>query len=289
MPLSHRTAPLVLIGLLLGSCTRPQFTITIAGLNDTVDTLYVNAALESPAQSNSNTDELTFDLKPYTASGSFDFGLVLNPPKTESGGYNVGFVDLAFTSGSCIKQIRRIHIDGNPPLLTPPVSVTVKFTPETFQDQNTVVPIDTRSGCITMKRPLITSVQREIVGIYGTPETRLVLSGWGLTKGTKVKAKLALPNKGCGEFCSAWEPADLTFDEKSSFSTTRMAFGAAPLTAKVSPLLEALTQSPPIPLEQTLVQVNNAKTKAMTTAVFSFSVTATSPDGLVSDTFSEWP
>ena len=280
--------PFLLLGLVLGGCDpRPQFTVKITDLDSSVDKLFVNAGLEYPVGSNANSTEQTFDLSGHLTNGAFDFGLVLKSSTESSDSRVRGFADLALVGKGCVKQIRRVRLDG-PTGVGTPTALSISYVADPNKDDS-VVPLDPRTACYSLKRPLITSIQREMVGSYGNPKTRLVLLGWGFYKQTTATAQLAFPNSGCGTVCSSWDTVTLPFDESSSFSTTRMAFDASPLNAKLAPVLDVFTAALPPVISKSLSVVSTSKPKSMVTAIFPIKVTLTDPTTGENDTFSEWP
>lgn len=280
--------PFLLLGLVLGGCDeRPQFTVKITDLDSSVDTLFVNAAIESPVGSNTDRTDLTFDLSGHLTNGAFDFGLVLKSSMQSPDSRIRGFADLALVGKGCVKQIRRVRLDG-PTVIGTPTTLSISYIADPTTD-DTVVPLDSRTACYTLKQPLITSIQREMVGSYGDPKTRLVLFGWGFFKQTTATAQLAFPNSGCGTVCSSWDTVTLPLDKSSSFSTTRMAFDASPLNAKLAPVLDVFTAALPPPISKSLSVLSTSKPKSMVTAIFPVKVTLTDTTTGKNDTFSEWP
>ena len=286
MSMLRTACALLLLGLSQAGCTdRPQFTLKITDLDGSVDKLYVNAGLEYPVDSNANSKELVFDLAGQIVSGSFDFGLILDSTTKASDGRVRGFADLALVGGGCIKQIRRVRLDG-PTGIGTPTAVSLSFTADPSKDDS-VVPLDPRTACYEIKRPLITSIQRELVGTYGSPRSRLVLLGWGFYKQTTAKAQLAFDNALCAAPCALWNEVALPFDDSSSFSTTRMAFDASPLNAQFAPLFDRVASVIPTSFGPGLSALSGAKPKSMASALFPLTVTIRDAATGTSDTFSE--
>ena len=297
------TSKLVLGALLSALCLtgcneKPQFVVKLSKLDPSFDTLFVNSTLLQPNRGPGGPKEITFDLKPYSAAGSFDFGLTLDIPSSDSETHRTGSVEMAFVSAGCVRKIVSVHLDGNFGVASPIVTVEVPLTADPKDGPKyTDIPIDGKQACYQMRRPLITALQREITGPYGAPKTTLVVYGWGLLGGTTAKAQLALArplDAACTAAmisCSTWDQSpDLPIGTGEQRSTTRLPVDIGIFTNTLSPLLRKVGSLLPAVLNN-LSFLAEAKPGNMSTAIFPFKVTVTTTvDGKPNtDTFSEYP
>jgi len=297
------TSKLVLGTLLFALCLpgcneKPQFVLKLSKLDPSYDTLYVNSTLLTPNKGPGGAKEITFDLKPYSAAGSFDFGLTLDIPSGDSEQRRTGSVEMAFVSAGCVRKIISVRLDGNFGVASPIATVEVPLVSDPKEGPKyTDTPIDGKQACYQMRRPLITALQREITGPYGAPKTTLVVYGWGLLAGTTAKAQLALArplDAACTLAmisCSTWDQSpDLPIGTGEQRSTTRLPVDIGIFTSTLSPLLRRVGSLLP-PQLSNLSFLSEAKPGNMSTAIFPFKVTvSTTVDGKVTmDTFSEYP
>ena len=143
MRTAYITSGVLLLGLLQSSCSeKPHFTIRLTNLDDNIETVYVNAALDGPARGASSSSELTFDLKSYNAKGSFDFGLSFDVPPSEEDSQRTGTVDIALVGGGCIRKIIRTAVQGPTGLGAPTVRELNMQSPSNFD----IVPLVERTA-----------------------------------------------------------------------------------------------------------------------------------------------
>lgn len=293
MRTAYITSGVLLLGLLQSSCSeKPHFTIRLTNLDDNIETVYVNAALDGPARGASSSSELTFELKSYNAKGSFDFGLSFDVPPSEESSQRTGTVDIALVGGGCVRKIIRTAVQGPTGLGAPTVRELNLQSPDNFE----IVPLDSREPCFKIRRPLITAVGRELGGTYGAPDSKLVLYGWGLLKGSQAEALLS-PMRPVGldcstavKVCAAWQKTALAQAEGAPVSSTRLPLNATPLNAKVAPLLETVASVLPANIKPALDFLGNAEPSRMASALFPFQITLTTTiNGQPStDCFSEY-
>ncbi len=300
------TGALLTTCLLTGCNETPEYRISVEQIGSSDDTLYVNATQRIPKQVSGGSTELMFDLVPHRG-GSFTFGLTFDlptPTDEEKKLGRAGLVEMAIVSGGCVTRIITANLSNPNASSTALIPLSIKLNPQpgdaiTYEEVPIIPPdpLPSPKFCYPMRRPLITSVQRQIVGRYGAPNSKMMVYGWGLLKDTKAVGALATPAPMPSDCtmtstpCSAWDSVPLYVAGDDVSSTTRMPLDVSPLIDKIGPLLDQFGRGIPTKVMSSLSFVSGPKAKKMAPALFPFKVTVTTMvnGSENSDSFSEYP
>ncbi|MBL8636127.1 MAG: hypothetical protein JNM40_23070 [Myxococcales bacterium] len=292
----HRLVLGALCSLLcITSCNEtPEFRVELQGIGSGEDTLYVNVSLTSPAKGAGGVNELSFDVRNHQG-GTFTFGLTLDFGDVADSEHRRGTLDLMLASGGCIHRIFSAPITNDTGRKTALQVLTLNLqTPAESESELRPIPIvtpkpGTTDTCYPIKRPTITAIEREITGAYGATNSKLVVYGWGLLRGTTATGQLPTtvpvscpPNAAMCQ--SAWNPVSMGLATSDSASTVRLPLDTTALSKQVGPLLDIFGRGLTGDLTTSLQFLSREQTQKMAAGMFPFKVTVTTPVGSANQT-----